>query len=509
MDGWPSLFTHRALEQLNRGDKTLADITRFKIATDMIQANMTMTDVVGEVIAEGIIDSSDAVIEGGSAQRSYHIKATAEPGATYGNIGLFDEEGNMFLICASTRGPGVVPDSGKIDLSAVAVAHRAPPCAYEETRVDTIKDGVAALPVAKDSYGTQIVRIPGLRESVLAFSSGDAWAFVGYEIIMNSSVIAMPTPKCLRVRKIDTPWLTPSMGIGDTLLQVIGKGVRMMTGYRTENDTVLIEFDKALGPECVGERVMIHRTRPSLSEIKLPAEYELPPASANVLGGIKLGAGFTIDDENRVSVKPQRVDRISVKQIDGLADIAKTGSWVDIKDPPKEKKFEPPKHRPIPTATKDKAGVVKIGKGLFIDEDGNLEVTAVPLDASKVQLLQTASHYLNGTVIPERVIYVIAALQPWRITAQDIYLSFLEPWLNSADLNIALSLYENNKSRLVGRATFVKGQRRAAVMLDKEIEMARGDRLAFTLQRTSSELLNRMGVSLDGMTIALQSRTTK
>lgn len=112
-------------------------------------------------------------------------------------------------------------------------------------------------------------------------------------------------------------------------------------------------------------------------------DYTLPTASASVLGGVKVGAGLTINSsgvlsatgdggaaesvdwenvQNKPSAFPAVEHTHNVDDVSGLARVAMTGSYDDLIDKPTGSgDFI------LPEATREMLGGVKVGNGLSID----------------------------------------------------------------------------------------------------------------------------------------------
>lgn len=112
-------------------------------------------------------------------------------------------------------------------------------------------------------------------------------------------------------------------------------------------------------------------------------DYSLPTASASVLGGVKVGAGLTINSsgvlsatgdggaaesvdwenvQNKPSAFPAVEHTHNVDDVSGLARVAMTGSYDDLIDKPTGSgDFI------LPEATREMLGGVKVGNGLSID----------------------------------------------------------------------------------------------------------------------------------------------
>lgn len=112
-------------------------------------------------------------------------------------------------------------------------------------------------------------------------------------------------------------------------------------------------------------------------------DYTLPTASASVLGGVKVGAGLTINSsgvlsatgdggaaesvdwenvQNKPSAFPATEHTHNTEDVSGLARVAMTGSYDDLIDKPTGSgDFI------LPEATREMLGGVKVGNGLSID----------------------------------------------------------------------------------------------------------------------------------------------
>lgn len=98
----------------------------------------------------------------------------------------------------------------------------------------------------------------------------------------------------------------------------------------------------------------------------VPAVYVLPQATADTLGGIKLGAGFTTDDQGILSVD---VSALATKD-----EVAAKANTADV-DKTYAKKADIPAAYVLPAATDKTLGGVKAGAGVAVAQDGTLSVT--------------------------------------------------------------------------------------------------------------------------------------
>lgn len=68
------------------------------------------------------------------------------------------------------------------------------------------------------------------------------------------------------------------------------------------------------------------------ADTEIPSPYDLPPATADTLGGVKIGDGLVADEDGRVSVKPdggyELIETIKVND-DGVAEIVRDGYKLD------------------------------------------------------------------------------------------------------------------------------------------------------------------------------------
>ena len=116
-----------------------------------------------------------------------------------------------------------------------------------------------------------------------------------------------------------------------------------------------------------------------LDELK---NYELPIASADKLGGIKIGAGLTVEADGKVNATGVSVDLSPyAKIVDSDAKYVAKDGYVAYSQEEKDKLKDLKNFELEPAAT-DKLGGVKVGTGLSIEVDGTLTATGVSVDLS-------------------------------------------------------------------------------------------------------------------------------
>ena len=117
------------------------------------------------------------------------------------------------------------------------------------------------------------------------------------------------------------------------------------------------------------------------------SSYELPTASAEMLGGVKVGQGLTVTPDGTLSAtgggtadsvawenvtgKPETFPPAGHKHqagdVEGLANVATSGNYEDLNNRPVI-----PAAYSLPTASAETLGGVKVGSGLSVADDGTL-----------------------------------------------------------------------------------------------------------------------------------------
>lgn len=220
-------------------------------------------------------------------------------------------------------------------------------------------------------------------------------------------------------------------------------------------------------------------------------EYQLPVASAEVLGGIKVGRNLTVDAEGTLHGLPRVVEAMHVNSVLGIADVAKSGSFYDLKDKPDLTPYK------LPAATVESLGGVIVGDGLAI-RDGRLSVKGLTVDPSSVYTVQTFNHYTPAAATPGKCVYVLTAMYPLRITSKDIAVTLEDAF--STDMTIQLEKTDTQ----VGLITLRGGARRGTVELDT-LMLEMGQQLKFRIQTPVDVTQLRGWASGHGMTIAIRA----
>lgn len=138
------------------------------------------------------------------------------------------------------------------------------------------------------------------------------------------------------------------------------------------------------------------------------SSYELPKASAEALGGVKVGQGLAVSDDGTLSAtgggvadsvawenvtdKPETFPPTEHKHqagdMEGLANVATSGNYEDLNNRPTI-----PEAYELPTASKGTLGGVKVGSGLSVTSDGTLSVNS-DVEAAKLGG-KAAGYYLS------------------------------------------------------------------------------------------------------------------
>ena len=100
------------------------------------------------------------------------------------------------------------------------------------------------------------------------------------------------------------------------------------------------------------------------------ASFSLPIASNLVLGGIKVGEDFSIDENGILSLNGIDYNKINNKP--NFAIVATSGDYNDLINKPTI-----PTQYVLPIASDNKLGGVRIGTGINIDATGTISVNAV------------------------------------------------------------------------------------------------------------------------------------
>lgn len=97
--------------------------------------------------------------------------------------------------------------------------------------------------------------------------------------------------------------------------------------------------------------------------------YTLPTASSSTLGGVKIGAGLTINTSGVLSADVTASTLTAYAKITDLSAVAKTGSYNDLTNKPTI-----PAAYTLPNATSSTLGGVKVGSNISVS-DGTISVT--------------------------------------------------------------------------------------------------------------------------------------
>ncbi len=97
--------------------------------------------------------------------------------------------------------------------------------------------------------------------------------------------------------------------------------------------------------------------------------YTLPTASSSTLGGVKIGAGLTINTSGVLSADVTASTLTAYAKITDLSAVAKTGSYNDLTNKPTI-----PAVYTLPNATSSTLGGVKVGSNISVS-DGTISVT--------------------------------------------------------------------------------------------------------------------------------------
>ena len=97
--------------------------------------------------------------------------------------------------------------------------------------------------------------------------------------------------------------------------------------------------------------------------------YTLPTASSSTLGGVKIGAGLTINTSGVLSADVTASTLAAYAKITDLSAVAKTGSYNDLTNKPTI-----PAAYTLPNATSSTLGGVKVGSNISVS-DGTISVT--------------------------------------------------------------------------------------------------------------------------------------
>lgn len=97
--------------------------------------------------------------------------------------------------------------------------------------------------------------------------------------------------------------------------------------------------------------------------------YTLPTASSSTLGGVKIGAGLTINTSGVLSADVTASTLTAYAKITDLSALAKTGSYNDLTNKPTI-----PAVYTLPNATSSTLGGVKVGSNISVS-DGTISVT--------------------------------------------------------------------------------------------------------------------------------------
>ena len=98
------------------------------------------------------------------------------------------------------------------------------------------------------------------------------------------------------------------------------------------------------------------------------SNYTLPTASSSTLGGVKIGAGLTINNSGVVSADITSSTLTAYAKTTDLSDVAKSGSYNDLSNKPTI-----PAAYTLPNATSNTLGGVKVGSNISVS-DGTISL---------------------------------------------------------------------------------------------------------------------------------------
>lgn len=146
---------------------------------------------------------------------------------------------------------------------------------------------------------------------------------------------------------------------------MLSKGENEMSEYNVKNYTETGgEVTRIGGSLIIEEGASIEGLPDSGSE----SEYELPVASASMLGGVKVGEGLAISDDGVLSASGYELPVASQYELGGV----KVGSGLSISGTGMLSVNRNEIEVEFPVATNNSMGIVKAGKGLMMIGDGEI-----------------------------------------------------------------------------------------------------------------------------------------
>ena len=165
-----------------------------------------------------------------------------------------------------------------------------------------------------------------------------------------------------------------SLTYSDNTLKLLAKSGDELSSITIEIPEPITGYGKSLSLD--GQTLTLKdETNTDLSSVELPKPpepYTLPTASADTLGGIKVGNNLAISEDGTLSAsaspEPYTLPVASSEVLGGI----KVGDNLTITSDGKLSAPTPPEPYTLPTASADTLGGIKVGNNLTIDSDGVL-----------------------------------------------------------------------------------------------------------------------------------------